>query len=182
MRRLLLFLTIYISPIFSNAQIDQSEQHFTIKEIGWIFIIPQGFVVVDSSAHTIQPNPGTDVWLKQFIFKSDSNSLAFTISKSTQKEVDWENIHRKTDKFYYDQMRIRKPEIKFDSSSAIVMLDSQIFNKFTVIGRENGVVKYNHVQLNRFFKGYTIGISYNYINKENGVVIENALIGAKFVE
>ena len=143
-------------------------------------IIPTGFIMIDSSSHTMSLNAENSVWLKQFLFTKDDATFGFFLSSRTQNNVDYKDAYKKETKHFFDQTRIINPKTKFDSSSTEIILDSKSFNKFIVTGKQNGVITYNHTQLDMFYKGYKINIAYNFTKKENENDIENSLNNLKF--
>ena len=179
MKHPLLIILFSISIMQISAQSVQTNQEFTFKKLDFSFKAPTGFELVDSSTHTISPNPEIVIWRQQFVFKSSDAGMSLSVSTSTQKGIDWENVYKKEAKQYFDQMRIRKPGVKFDSSSTLETIDSQIFNKFIVLSKENGKMGNNHVQLSKYYKGYKINISYNYIRPETREEIERFIKSIK---
>ena len=53
-----------------------------------------------------------------------------------------------------------KPSLDFDSASAVEMIGSKPFDKFSMTAREFGKAIYNASQLSLFYKGYKYIISY----------------------
>jgi hypothetical protein len=176
MKRLVILTSLFICSQFVIGQ----SQKYTFEQIGFIFTPPVGYSLIDSSINTESPTEDIKYWRKQFMFFKDGNYLMLSISTSTQKGIDWNNIFKKEAKHFFNQISIQKPSLSFDTSSTIMSIDSQVFNKFTITGKENGQVSYNHIQLANYMNGYKINIAYNFKSEENAIEIENALRVSKF--
>ena len=112
---------------------------------------------------------------------NNRNPLILSITKSSQKGIDWENILKKEKKQFFDQSRIRQPSIQFDSLSTTLKIDSKLFVKFVVTGKENGKIVRNHVQLSSNINGYRFHIVYEFIDKEFQEQIEKSIMNGKFI-
>ena len=174
---LLICLTCMVS---TYSQTSKQNEFFTISKISLSFYPPDGFKLVDSSSFEISPNPKIKVWHQRFKFTKGSSTLNFSISTSTQKDMDWANIHNVEAKHFFDQVIAENPGTNFDSTLSTISIDSKEFNKFFVTGKKDGVITYNNVQLSSFVKGYRVIIAYHYKTPEIAAQIENALAAAKF--
>mgnify|MGYP000897095478 CR=1 FL=1 len=182
MKKALLVIFLSFSISFSIAQSDETiKNKYTFPQIGWIFSAPDSFKLIDSSSTRLNPTTEIEIWRKQLMFTNNRNSLILSITKSSQKGIDWENIHKKEEKHFFDQSRIRQPSIQFDSLSTNLKIDSRIFAKFVVTGKENGKIVRNHVQLSSYINGYRFYIVYEFSDKEFQEQIEKSIMNGKFV-
>lgn len=156
------------------AQPSQSTRPFTFQQLKLGFAAPEAFKLVDSSTRTHSLNPDVQVWRQHFIFQYKDAAISASISKSTQTNIDWDNVYRKEAKQYYDQMRIRNPGIQYDSSFSTHIIGAQVFNKFVVTSTEKGKLK-THTEYSRMHQGYKVNIGTTYTDADTGKVLEDFL-------
>ena len=180
MKHYLIFLTIYCFPFYTNAQ---SEQKFTISEIGWTFGLPEGYKVIDTSSKTVQLQDDKHYWTKQLLFKSENASF-FTSIMTMGPEDDeiWDHLYYKEKGHFYKTVSTQKPSLQLDSTTSSEIINSELFTKFTLVGKENGEIVYNQVQLRKLYKNYRFIISYNSIDTISLNKIEKMLQNSKFIK
>ena len=157
-----------------DAQPSQSTRPFTFQQLNLGFAAPEAFKLVDSSTRTHSLNPDVQVWRQHFIFQYNDASISASISTSTQTNIDWDNVYRKEAKQYYDQMRIRNPDIQYDSSFSTYIIGAHVFNKFVVTSTENCKLK-THTQYSRMHQGYKVNIGTTFTDADTGIVLEDFL-------
>lgn len=162
-----------------SAQPSQSTRPFIFQQLNLGFSAPAGFRLIDSSTRTHSLNPEIQVWRQHFIFQYNDASVSVSISKSTQTNIDWDNVYRKEAKQYYDQMRIRNPGTQYDSSFSNHVIDAQVFNKFVVTSTEKGKLK-THTEYSRMHKGYKVNIGTTYTDADTGKMLEEFLKSFRF--
>lgn len=180
MERYLIFLAFCWFPFCTNAQ---SEQKFTISEIGWTFDLPEGYIVIDTSSKTVQLQDDKHFWTKQLMFKSENASF-FTSIMTMGPEDDeiWDHFYSKEKDHFYKSVHTQKPLLKLDSLTSFELMNSELFTKFTLFGKENGEIVYNQVQLRKLYRNYRFIISYNSINSISISQIEKMLRNSKFTK
>jgi len=180
MKRFFILLTLVNLSFYSDAQ---SNREITITEIGWTFMPPEGFKLMDSSIKTYKVSPEVDYWSKTIVLQKSKNLLTASISFFTnENELERERMYKVERNRSYNIATKQKPNLKLDSSTTIAKVGDLSFNKFTVSSKENGVLVYNHVELTKFYKGYKCMIVYNCIDRTIGDEIEKLLQASKFVK
>ncbi len=180
MKHLLLTLTILISPFFSKSQ---SNNTFTISQIGWSFTPPPNFELLDSSAENHKLSEKITIWKKNLFFHNPSDIktiIAFSIISGNNSEEQWYQTRPNEIKGSYKALTNKYQNLSFDSSTTSIKIDGIDFQKFSMIGKENGILKYSHIQLARFYKGYKINFVYSYENPTAGAEIEKQILNSKF--
>jgi hypothetical protein len=179
MKHFFIALTIVVIPFFSIAQLDNT---FTISEIGWSFTPPLNFTLLDSSTKNVKINEGLTIWKKDLLFKNFSdqhNTIACSIFKGTN-ETEWSKSRPSEIKGSHRALTTQYPNLSFDSSTTSLIIDGIEFQKFSMIGKENGLTKYNHIQLAKFYKGFKVIFVYMFEDPLIGAEIEKQLLMSKF--
>jgi hypothetical protein len=180
MKSFLAIVSILTIPIFCAAQVDNG---FTISEIGWTFTPPLNFEFIDSAKRNIKLSKDLTIWKKDLRFKNYSdmnNIIACSIVKDGENEAEWIRTRPFEIKSVYENLTSSKGNLKFDSSLTTVTIDDIQFQKFAMVGRENGEIKYSYVQLAKYYKGYNVLFVYMFVDPLVGLEIDKQFIGSKF--
>lgn len=180
MKYFILAFVILVLPQFTIAQSDNT---FTISQIGWSFTPPENFKLLDSSASDIKLSENLTIWKKDLYFKNSANiqtTIACSIMTGNQNEEEWNEMRPTEVKGSYRALTSKYPHLNFDSSTTSIIIDGINFQKFSMLGKENGQIKYTHIQLTKFYKGYKLHFVYMFDDPKIGLEIEKQILNSKF--
>lgn len=180
MKRVLFSFAIFSMSFNADAQ-NNSGRTFELNEIGWTFVLPEGFELTDSSTKNVVVSTNTNFWIKQLIFKHKATTLLTTVSTTGPKgDEAWEKAYKKEADHFYKTISSQNPSVSYDTTTTSAIINSIPFTKFTVVGMENGKIVYRHFKLRKLYKNYRFNITYNGTDELDKSAIENMLNNSSF--
>jgi hypothetical protein len=192
MKKVFLILFLIATNLLSAQE--KGKEYF-FKQVGWTILLPSEFIPADSTEISAAQKRGVQAIESATGLTADPSHLISLISARNgkseylgaairpydiTKDGSYITKTQKLKNTLYETFVNKMQDKKIDSSTSIYIVDSLVFDKFSVEIELNEKVTLTLVTLTKLYKNYDFGISYTYFNDETKKQIEDMLSNSKF--
>lgn len=173
----------------------QSDNKYNFRQVSWTITLPHDFTVIAASDDSARMERGkkaiedangikADISTTTTLISATKNTYNYFNSTITPfdstKDGNYLATNKELKNMVYRTMLQKMPDGKIDSMTTTQVIDGLAFDRYSLTVNIPAKATFSMILLTKFYKGYSFGITYVYLDDKTREQIDTMLKNSKF--